>query len=313
MSGGFVRSAASQIAQYKAVESALGTADFSGQLMHYTTFKSLELMATNKTLWFGQVSEMNDPSEFDHYTNGILETLYSLRIPGDLSQVESEIRRRAQTIKLGTYSSSWCEYYESEPSGLLDMWRTYGEGGAGVGIVIDSAQFLPSNITAEKLAFPLNASKVKYIPRSNIDAECNDMFRRLSNVPSINSSPWQVGIIVPLLLAKAPCIKHHSYAPEQEVRFLYYDAFRREFPGLFPPTQEFLTLAKSDDGNRSFLVLPLRDYPEFGINLTPEYIIKRIVVGSNSDPDHSKARATAILEDNGIQGIEVITSDIPMR
>lgn len=313
MSAGALRSATSEFEAYRSIEQALGVTDFSNRLIHYTSVETLEAVLKSKSLYFGRITEMNDPSEFDHYIAGLLDVIHSLNLPGDVCAISEGIRLQAERVRNGTFSSSWCEYFESQPSGELEMWRTYGRNGCGLGLVIDSSEFVSSRLTPSKITFGINVSPVKYVPRANIRSEVNDTFRRLSNLPKLRLSPWANDMIVGILLAKAPCIKHDSYQAEREIRFLYYQGFREAFPGIFSPFEDQLASMSPEHSHRTFMALSLRNFPDYGFDLRIERLLKRVVVGSNLDSRPSTSRIRELLFDYGLTEVDVIESDIPMR
>lgn len=313
MSAGALRSATSEFETYRDIERALGVTDFSNRLILYTSVETLEAVLKSKSLYFGRITEMNDPSEFDHYTAGLLDVIHSLDLPGDVGAISEGIRLQAQRVRDGTFSSSWCEYFESQPSGELDMWRTYGLNGCGLGLIIDSSEFVSSRLTPSKIKFGINVSQVKYVPRANIRNEVNDTFRRLSNLPKLHLNPWASGMIVGILLAKAPCIKHDSYQAEREIRFLYYQGFREAFPGIFSPFDDQLATVRLEHTPRTFMALSLKNFPEYGFDLRIERLLKRVVVGSNLESRPTTSRIKELLLDYGLTGVDVIESDIPMR
>lgn len=148
-------------ATYKRVQAAIGTEDYSDQIIHYTRQETLELMLQNNELWLGHTSDMNDTGECKHFLTGMKPAFEQIVSRDELRQFWPIVQSAQSRIVSNTYISSWCEYFPSNPDGTLPMWNTYGDRGQGIGIIVDSANMQPSSLTPQKINFlskPLKSS-----------------------------------------------------------------------------------------------------------------------------------------------------------
>lgn len=299
--------------RYRAVERALDVGDYSRRLIHYTSFDVLQKIIEGRELWLGELGEMNDPSECDHFIEGLTLGLNRVRLPPAVQALVPVLTDYSPAMKSGTFISSWCEYFETKPSGSRGMWVEYGKLGQGIGIVIDSSGFVASSLNSRKIRFAINASKMKYLPRENVAQEVSDLIGRLNRIGMFNDGVEAALSVIMLLLAKASSIKHEEYAPENEIRFLYLDYLRKLMPGALPDAASSFEPFRDSSTGRRFIRLPLRNYADQDIDLSPEKILRKIVVGSSQSSEVSAGRVSELLRANGLGHVEVLVSDIPMK
>lgn len=296
-------------ALYQRMCSAMGIGDYSSLLIHYTSLAAMEAILSSRELWFGRLADLKDTAECDHFIDGVLKNAPSLLPIADPSMIAAVAQQFRRAIRNETYVSSWCEYSVAEPEGKLGMWREFGDDGRGVGIVLDSSQFLPSAIKREHLSFGIYSARVDYVHKDRACDHANDMFKRIANVEFPGVGTMQKAMLAALVLSKAPCVKHHSYAEEQEIRFMRVSPTLNG--GISGPTvRRFATLRGKQ---REFAALPLRTYPQHFLDLRVERILKRVVVGPQGDRDARKQRVKALLDKHGLSHIPVVVSDIPWR
>jgi len=294
--------------QYKRVSNALGTSDYSNQIIHYTSHRTLENILQSQELWFGNIAQMNDMSECDHFLDAVLEQSSPLLGGMNVPALEALIQQLRPAIRDDTFVSSWCEYFDAEPDGKLNMWTRYGVAGLGVGLVVDSSKFQPSTITAPNLAFHVYTSKVEYVVRDHAVDLVNNYIKRVLSLPGIGPELSTMAI---MLLAKAPCVKHNGFAEEAEIRFLYMDGMRRILGQH--TVEDRIRTTSSELGERSFYSLPLINYPQFDFDLRMETILKKVLIGPASGKLERAESVRQILDHHGLQHIAVEVSDIPLR
>lgn len=315
MSGGATRTIVDTFELYKSTERALGTTDFSDRLIHYTTIETLAAILASRTLRFGNLSEMNDPSECDHFADGLIEGLLQFKVKLDRNEIRDQIEKIRDLVRCETYASSWCEYFYTQPDGKLEMWREYGDHGQGVGIVVDSSDFLPSNLTPSKINFAINSTRVAYIPRSVSAATdlANDMVQRLSRLSHFRVNPWTTMQLATLVMAKSPCVKHDGYALEEEIRFLHFAGLRRILPNLADSGADLVKVIQPAPNGRRYVDLPLSNYPQYGFDLSPERLLKRIVIGPSGDSVRRAAQVRSLLDEFLFSHTDIHISQLPMR
>jgi hypothetical protein len=298
-----------QFAQYQRMVSALGIGDFSSLLVHYTSVATLETILDSRELWFGRLSDLKDTAECDHFIDGVLQNARSLLPIADPNMIAAVVQQFRQAMRNETFVSSWCEYSLVEPEGKLGMWREFGDDGMGVGIVVDSSQFLASAIKREHLSFGIYSARMEYVHKDRASDHANDMFKRIANMEISGADAMQKIMLAALVLSKAPCVKHHSYSEEQEIRFMRMSPTLNG--GITGPTvQRFATVRGKQ---REFAALPLRDYPQHSLDLRVERILKRVVIGPQGDRSAREQRVKALLAKHGLSHVPIVVSDIPWR
>lgn len=193
-----------EFARYQRICSALGIRDFSNLLIHYTSVAALDAILTSGELWFGKLADLKDTAECDHFVDGVLKNASRLIPMADPRVIAQVLQQYRDMMKNDTYVSSWCEYSTAEPEGSLLMWREFGDDGDGVGLVIDSSQFLASAIKREHLAFGVLSARMDYVHKDRATDFANDMFTRLANVEFVGADVPKIIGVAAVLLSKAP-------------------------------------------------------------------------------------------------------------
>ena len=292
-----------QFAMYCDTCNALGIADYSRQIVHYTSVAALESILLSNELWFGRLSDLNDTTECDHFLNGVLGRLPNLLTQAELGEVARSLPMLVPLIKYQTYISSWCEYFDAEPEGRLTMWRAYA--GNGVGLVVDSSQFQPSAITARVLGFHVMTAKVEYVRQDRAIDLANNYFLRMSNLDFMRRLLGEKKFVAIMLAAKAPCVKHHSFEEEKEMRFLF-------MPGLLGALGRQQPVPTKVVGPREFYRFELKKYSEFDLDLRIARILKKVVISPGRDQSARVSHVRKLLDGHGLGHVATIASDIPL-
>lgn len=163
---------------------------FEGKfLLHFTKYKSLRSIISNKNLRLSSLSCLKDPLEF-HYAGKILKIN-----PKSLTNARE-----------GIFQSSFCERkILNEPANEFNMWRLYGDDGKGAII-----EFEISNSPLYWSDFHL--SKVYY---GTLDKKLINM---LDIKDEINKSSEIMGFDFGKII---PFHKSQLYSYENEVRIIY--------------------------------------------------------------------------------------------
>ncbi|PZO47374.1 MAG: hypothetical protein DCF16_17860 [Alphaproteobacteria bacterium] len=294
-----------QFAAYQDACNALGIADYSRQIIHYTSVDVLESVLKSNEIWFGRLCDLNDTEECDHFLNGVIGQLPNLLTKAELTEVEALLPMLAPLVKYQTYVSSWCEYFDAEPEGHLNMWCRYAASPTGVGLVVDSSQFQPSAITAKTLGFHVMTAKVEYVRQEKAIDLANQYFRRMSNLGYMQRLLQEKLFVAIMLAAKAPCVKHQSFLEEKEMRFLF-------MPGLFNALGQSHQVPTRTHSGREFFALALKNYADFALDLRIEKILKKVVIGPGRHQQARQAAARQLLDRYGLQHVETLLSDIPL-
>jgi hypothetical protein len=293
--------------RYRRLSSALGVADYSSRLIHYTSLQTLECVLRSRELWFGRLCDLNDSAEGNHFLDAVIEQTPKLILGSDLGGLVALLPQVRRAIKEGTFVSSWCEYFDAEPNGRLSMWRAYAPNGAGVGLVVDASQFLPSAMTPAKIGFHVMATKVDYVAPNRAVDLANDYFRRLASVDFVRATIEDKMVMANLLAIKAPCVKHDGFSEEEEIRFLYMPDLQQLFGRPRPPG----SIRTGPTGRRVY-AFPLQQYVEHDLDLRLETLLRRVVVGPGNNQPGRAAAVRGLLREHGLEGVEVHSSTIPL-
>ncbi|MDF2366309.1 DUF2971 domain-containing protein [Sneathiella sp.] len=296
---------------YTRIADAMGVADYSTQIIHYTSSETLERILETQSLWFGSTVQMNDTTECDHFINEILAQAPALLSDAGQLLLQRFIEQLRPAIRQETYISSWCEYFDEYPDGRLSMWRGYADEGKGVALVVDSSPLQHSRMTPQKIDFHVYSSKVEYVREGHAAALAHDYLQRISALPEVNAALLNRMNMAVMLLAKAPCVKHNGFDEEAEVRFIYMKGLRR----IIGQTLSEETIHTLDPGpnEKAFFVLPLTNYPEYGFDLRIETVLKKVIVGPSADKEARAEATRKLLDHYGLEHVPVDISRIPLR
>ena len=254
---------------------------------------------------------MNDTAECDHFFDEILansvQLLGNVPLPG-LEEIIAHVR---PAIRQETFVSSWCEYFDAEPNGKLSMWRSYAKQGTGVGLVVDSTQMLPSQLTPQKINFHVYSTTVDYIRANRTVAHANDALRRIASLPELSSTLVEKLQMAVFLLAKSPCIKHDGFSEEEEVRFLYMKGLLNLFGQ--GDQYEIVHSIHSQGTEKRFYAFSLQEYPLFDFDFRIETVLKKVVIGPAEGKEERAERVSQMLGAHRLGHVKVELCDVPLR
>ncbi|MDX2277619.1 MAG: DUF2971 domain-containing protein [Hyphomonadaceae bacterium] len=279
----------------------MGITDWSPEIVHYTSLDKFASILNSNELWFGNLTDLNDTQECDHFLDIVIPEFPSLIQGGAAFAGVLPIVR--EMVRTQTYVSSWCEYLPDRPDGKLSMWRAYANDGEGVGIVADSASFLPSAIKPANLGFHVSSSRVNYVRKEDVVAHAKDVIERLSRVHMFPVPVPEALAAAAIVAVKAVCVKHDGWFEEEEIRFLHFGGV----PGLGKPE------ALRQSGPRQFFALGLQQYPEAQFDFRPARILKKVVVGPKGDKAARAREVRRLLDAHGLGHVQIAISDIPYR
>jgi Protein of unknown function (DUF2971) len=296
---------------YQGVSKALGFSDYSPLLIQYGGIAALENILRSGELWFGDLDGMNDGSECNHFIDAIHSSLEEV-VPVELvSLVRSLINEHRASLKSNSFASSWCEYTPDCRGGDNTMWQTYSDPENPVAFIIDSSQFMPSQINAKRKDFFIFSSRVSYVRSDRAAGLLRQDLLKLKDIGLLTDTKKNGVLIALLLLAKAPAIKHETWRSEQEIRFLFSPALLKiigkEIPSL-----------KYQQGSKNGIVrtnmrFPLKEYQQFDFDFSMRRILKQVLVGPSRNQSATELAVRGLLKRYDLQSVEVVKSDSPLR
>ena len=239
-------------AAYKLIENALGITDYADRIIHYSSFEKLRSIIQSNELWMGHISNMNDTTECSHFLSGIEPAFNDLFDPLTLTQFWPYVEKARKRVMTDTFISSWCEYRDDKADGNLYMWQEYGNGGQGIGLIVDSSKFQPSSLNARKINFFVTNSKIKYIPHDLVLSYAKSLTQTISSSINFMDEANRLFTTAMMLIASAPTIKHPDFAHEKEIRFLFMDPIPD-----FRPLKQFMSFTEKTVNG---MTQPMRDY-----------------------------------------------------
>ncbi|GAM96979.1 hypothetical protein U91I_00600 [alpha proteobacterium U9-1i] len=262
--------------------------------------KLASILKSNE-LWFGNLLDLNDTQECDHFLDTVIPEFPRLIEGGAAYSAYLPVVR--EMVRSHTYVSSWCEYLPDRADGKLSMWGRYADDCAGVGIVADSSPFLPSAIKPANLGFHVFSSRVDYVKKQDVVAHAKDVIDRLSRVHMFPVPVPEALAAAVVVAVKAVCVKHDGWFEEEEIRFLHFGGV----PGLSKPE------ALRHSGGRQFFALGLQSYPDAQFDFSPARILKKVVIGPKGDKAARAAEVRRMLDAHGLRHVEIVISGIPYR
>ncbi len=273
-------------------------------------------MLGSNELWFSCVNDLNDTSEYDHFMKAVPDIIPSLRLSRDYDVIGKNIERSRQQNKANTFVSSWCEFDESRKDGRLNMWERYAHGTAigdmcGVGIVIDSTQFLPSMLIPENVLFHVQCAPIDYLPDAEIVEHTRDYFQRLREPLRHQPSVVRNIYLELMLIAKAPTVKNPHFEDEKEIRFVHTPHLL-SFADDIGRTGSIRVINRNGNDQRIF-AMNLAEYRDFKFDFRISRLFRRVIVGPGPRKEERVQQIRELLVQHGLSQVEVLTSEIPIR
>jgi hypothetical protein len=282
-------------------------------LGHYTSFESFEKILESKSLQIRLARKMPDLNEIIRGTavaDRVLreegsELLRHASINIDycaekFAQLRSQVDRDAFIFSL-------TEYVEGEDD--INFWERYSDEARGVCLVFHRSKILEPNLGGK---FPI---KWLYVIYGHVDAfatEFRNGLRLIDNVCQMHSAAMPIpnmaleAGVASLLAVLSPACKGAYYRSEREIRFLHIPAFERA--RILPHGAGIYNREVKGEQQNCF-VLPLRDYPDLGINIEPGVVLDHLVVGPRGNID----KVRTLLRLHGLEHLRVIQSDCSLR
>lgn len=288
-------------------------------LAHYTTPGAFRSIVENKELWLSRSADMRDTSEveeglrmvgaaLDKFGPAILKS-----INYGASNAGAALASLSPKLTSETYILSLCEHDLNDTSGRLTMWKDFGNGGPGVCMVLKKAMVLERSA---KGMFPVHWAPIEYEDEAKLEQRVR---RRLEHIErAFAAAPKQVMrtltpnmgfLLAAFVIQLVVSHKNKHYYDDKEVRFLRSDYFNQNLL----PTGAALVEKDTPKGRRTKFILPLRDYPEYGIDATLDCMLDHVLLGPTKDQGALYKEIKQLLSANGLGNVRVNKSDIPYR
>lgn len=275
----------------------------STNLIHYTSAEAACKILQNKRFWLRDARMMNDVSEILHGAELVDRAFFE---DSSLSQALEDIFPHIQkriyghtglvTALLRRQTFIGCLAEHSAEEGKLSMWRAYG-GEHGVGLVFNAKRMFE-----QPPSLGIYSAPVLYWDSNRLASEFDDLALW---VEAHKVELAQMGVdavssaIVDCFARYAICLKHKAFAEEREWRVFCLPV---QSPGV--STEAVQTIKGVPQIVRE---IGLNEYPELGIDVTIENILKEVIIGPSKDSD--------ILWDafNGLCQPKNLTRIVPVR
>ena len=261
-------------------------------LFHYTSISSFKGIIDNKTLWLGNLKQMNDKSEQNHFI-GLLQQAVNNRIADTVEP--NAIKNFFKKVKTYRTQSNQYSFSFSRYSDDAAQWERYAVGATGVCLGFDMV-----NLANLILGDPCTINEVFYGERLDSHEHIDNVCAFLKN-GDLGSFASESSLITNIV-ATSVSHKHPGFRSENEVRLAY----------LFKTGPMKLEYKDCGGRIRQFLIL---DLTEMGKKrgITIEDLISTITIGPRSGQD--KEGLVDYLAEKGLLSLagKVRVSDCPLR
>ena len=164
--------------------------------------------------------------------------------------------------------------------------------------------------------FPVHWIPMEYDTGPQLDARLQGMLARLDlifresgqaikAVPPSALGALVAGAVVTLVLSH----KHPAFRHEREMRFIRSHLLQVAPPPADATVKEIVWQGRS----KKVFVLPLRNYPEFGIRAAMEDLLDHIIIGPSDSQRDTADKVRSLLDAAGLSRVDIRLSDIPYR
>jgi hypothetical protein len=288
-------------------------------LAHYTSFDALSAIVRSNELWFSCVRDMTDTEEVTAGAAMVANALDEIgprifkTVAYDKLRVREQFATLRTTLEAETYAFSLSEHAQNGEADRLVMWTGYGNHGQGICAVFNGQAMLGQNAQGK---FAVHWTPMVYEKGEILKNRVEKLLAMVEEAS--RSHPEFTNHVDPSLLGRvvAFCavtyvvrLKNCCFDYEHEVRFVRSNLLQIE---PLPPGAGFREVAKGAGSKRVF-VLPLRNYPEYGVKAALAEMMDHVIIGPSHEQDVIAADVRRLFDDNGLQHVEVKLSEIPYR
>ena len=287
-------------------------------ICHYTTLEVLLSLLRNAedkklTFWASSIYSMNDPTEFMYGYDICMDILQKVEKRLKVSKLWMDIHDDSsndwkEILIQSLYENNECPFVVSfsKLKDSLPLWKMYGNNGYGVCLVFSEYLVKPFNPNGIEPQI-YNSIHLYDVGYGTIHQSEYDIFNKIveSRYKKYLSTICQNGcnnifekklsLLCLTLVICSPCIKHPSYAYEQEKRLLKYY--------LEESNQKVQFYEKNNN---------IISYTEVQI---PIDNLKEIIIGPCSDFQAISRSITQLLhsQEQNPQDIKIVQSEVPYR
>jgi hypothetical protein len=290
-------------------------------LSHYTSVEAFASILRSGQFWFSNIPDMAavDTSEVVEGTQIISDALRTVgplvirAIPYAQMNAGFMFEQLKTPLLAETYAISLCEHGSDQQTDRLTMWHVYGHKGHGLCLVMRKETML--NRTAGG-RFPVHWSPIDYDSTEQLTERVRAVLSlfeaEIAKLPTDLRpiiTPHLGAIIAGSMVSLAIGHKNPAYVDEREVRFV-----RTSLINIAPtPADAIYREVGTSQKPRRIFALPLRQYPEFGIDASMQALLDHIIVGPSNRQDQLYAETRALLDAHGLSHVEIRRSIIPFR
>jgi hypothetical protein len=288
-------------------------------LAHYTSIDALDSILCTKELWFSRVRDMTDTCEMTAGASIVASALSEYgpeifkALPYSDLNVENEFETRRLQLETETYAMSLCEHGSDEETDRLVMWRAYGHNGSGLCLVLRKDTLLGQTAGGK---FPVHWSPIYYASSTKLAERLKSRLRQVE--AAFRAHPQCVAAVpTPLLgMLVAGCAvaivlghKHLAFKDEREIRLVRSPLLQRL---RLPEGASYREVGGTEKPKKVF-VLPLRQYPEFGIKAGLRDLVDHVIVGPSFKQEPMCREVRTLLDSHDLQDVPIRCSEIPYR
>ncbi|MES0167832.1 DUF2971 domain-containing protein [Mesorhizobium sp. M0027] len=297
----------------------------NGRLIHYTTADVALKIFRSSEVWMRNVRCMNDFSEVEHGVSmmhrffmppdddhpdvgraAFIDALNSL-FPEVFENTIGNMNAWLHTIINESYITCLSEHSKSEgDNGRLSMWRAYGSGTVGVGILIN-----PLPLYSVTSALGAYSSPVSYYDQEQYFSYLRNVTENIIKEADFLKKLGEErvsGYFFNLMLMSALCCKHPGFLEEKEWRIIHIPKMWKE--GVLKRSTEVVGGVP-----QSVYKIPLKDIDGEIEGIMLEKLLDRIIIGPTAYPLTVSEALIAELKTLDVPDAEskVVASRIPLR
>lgn len=288
-------------------------------LAHYTGIDALASILSSKEFWFSNARNTNDIDEIVRASATVEKTLTDFgttllrSVPFHQLKLIERFKLNRTALDQETYILSLSDHGRTNESDRVAMWIEYGRDSKGVCIVFRREALLDQRADGK---FPAKWAPMAYGTPETFTESVKRLLQQVDGVLQRRKDilqqvpPEPLGLVITACaVIKALGYKHNSFEFEREVRFI-------QTPPLqftpYPPDTAFRNVGTASNP-RTVFVLPLRNYPEYGVNAALPRLIDHIIVEPSYVQAQRVSEVKQLLESHGLGHIPVRASDSPYR
>ncbi len=290
-------------------------------LAHYTSVEAFASILNSSQFWFSNIPDMAtvDTSEVVEGTQIISDALRTAgpqlirTIPYAQMNTGFAFDQLKTPLLAETYAISLCEHGSDQQTDRLTMWHVYGHKGHGLCLVLRKETMLNQTAAGR---FPVHWAPIDYDSAERLTERVRHILSlfeaELAKIPvglRALISPHLGSVIAGSMVSLVMGHKNPAYVDEREIRFV-----RTSLINIAPtPADAIYREVGTPEKPKRIFALPLRRYPEFGIDASMQALLDHIIIGPSNRQDQLYADTRALLDAHGLSHVETRRSTIPFK